>query len=150
VIRQIAAGLGVTLDGIEEMYVREPAPEDFDIAAGHIAKGTAAALRFEVIGLVGGAPAIVLEHVTRLREDLCPEWPQPAQEGGSYRIEITGEPSYAVDVCLGSPNGDHNHAGLVATAMRVVNAIPAVVAAAPGIRTALDLPLITGKGLYVP
>ena len=150
VIRQIAAGLGVTLDGIEEMYVREPAPEDFDISAGHIAKGTAAALRFEVIGLVDGAPAIVLEHVTRLREDLCPEWPQPAQEGGSYRIEITGEPSYAVDVCLGSPNGDHNHAGLVATAMRVVNAIPAVVAAAPGIRTTLDLPLVTGKGLYVP
>ena len=150
VIRQIAAGLGVTLDGIEEMYVREPAPEDFDIAAGHIAKGTAAALRFEVIGLVDGAPAIVLEHVTRLREDLCPDWPQPAQEGGSYRIEITGEPSYAVDVCLGSPNGDHNHAGLVATAMRVVNAIPAVVSAAPGIRTTLDLPLVTGKGLYVP
>ena len=150
VIRQIAAGLGVTLDGIEEMYVREPALEDFDISAGHIAKGTAAALRFEVIGLVDGAPAIVLEHVTRLREDLCPQWPQPAQEGGSYRIEITGEPSYAVDVCLGSPNGDHNHAGLVATAMRVVNAIPAVVAAAPGIRTTLDLPLVTGKGLYVP
>jgi 2,4-diaminopentanoate dehydrogenase len=150
VIRQIAAGLGVTLDGIEEMYVREPAPEDFDIAAGHIAKGTAAALRFEVIGLVDGAPAIVLEHVTRLHEDLCPQWPQPAQEGGSYRIEITGEPSYAVDVCLGSPNGDHNHAGLVATAMRVVNAIPAVVSAAPGIRTTLDLPLVTGKGLYVP
>ena len=150
VIRQIAAGLGVTLDGIEEMYVREPGPEDFDISAGHIAKGTAAALRFEVIGLVDGAPAIVLEHVTRLREDLCPQWPQPAQEGGSYRIEITGEPSYAVDVCLGSPNGDHNHAGLVATAMRVVNAIPAVVAAAPGIRTTLDLPLVTGKGLYVP
>jgi 2,4-diaminopentanoate dehydrogenase len=150
VIRQIAAGLGVTLDGIEEMYVREPAPEDFDIAAGHIAKGTAAGLRFEVIGLVDGAPAIVLEHVTRLREDLCPEWPQPAQKGGSYRIEITGEPSYAVDVCLGSPNGDHNHAGLVATAMRVVNAIPAVVSAPPGIRTTLDLPLVTGKGLYVP
>ena len=149
VIRQIAAGLGVDLDGIEEMYVREPAPEDFDISAGHIAKGTAAALRFEVIGIVDGAPAVVLEHVTRLREDLCPEWPQPAQEGGSYRIEITGEPSYAVDVCLGSPNGDHNHAGLVATAMRVVNAIPAVVAAAPGIRTTLDLPLVTGKGLYV-
>ena len=46
--------------------------------------------------------------------------------------------------------GDHNHAGLVATAMRVVNAIPAVVAAAPGIRTTLDLPLVTGKGLYGP
>ncbi|APE18456.1 NAD(P)H-dependent amine dehydrogenase family protein [Mycolicibacterium pallens] len=150
VIRQIAAGLGVELDGIEDMYVREPAPEDIEIAAGTIAKGTAAGLRFEVIGLVGGAPAIVLEHVTRLREDLFPEWPQPAQPGGNYRIEITGEPSYAVDVCLGSPNGDHNHAGLVATAMRLVNAIPSVVAAPAGICTTIDLPLVTGKGLYAP
>ena len=88
----------------------------------------------------------MLEHVTRLRDDLRPDWPQPAQEGGSYRVEVTGEPSYAYS--LSSRKGDHNHAGLVATAARVVNAIPAVVDAAPGIRTTLDLPLITGKGLY--
>ncbi len=148
VVRQLAAGLGLELDGIEEMYVREPAPEDFEIASGHIAKGTAAALRFEVIGLVNGAPAVVLEHVTRLRDDLCPHWPQPAQEGGNYRIEVTGEPCYALDLCLSSPNGDHNHAGVLATAMRIVNAIPAVIAAPPGICTTIDLPLITGKGLY--
>ena len=55
-----------------------------------------------------------------------------------------------MDLCLSSPNGDHNHAGLVATAMRVVNAVPAVVAAEPGIRTTLNLPLITGSGLYAP
>ncbi|WP_099023578.1 NAD(P)H-dependent amine dehydrogenase family protein [Mycolicibacterium palauense] len=148
VVRQLAAGLGITLDAVEEIYVREPAPEAFDIAAGHIDKGTAAALRFEVRGMVDGQAAVVLEHVTRLREDLCPDWPQPAQPGGSYRVEITGEPSYALDLCLGSPHGDHNHAGLVATAMRVVNAIPAVVAAPPGITSMLDLPLVTGKGLY--
>ena len=148
VVRQLAAGLGIELDEVTERQERIPAPEDFDIASGHIPKGSAAALRFEVLGMVDGEAAVVLEHVTRLREDLCPEWPQPAQHGGSYRVEITGEPSYAIDVCLGSPNGDHNHAGLVATAMRVVNAIPAVVAAPPGIRTTLDLPLITGRGLY--
>jgi len=148
VIRQIAAGLGISLDEVTEKYVREPAPEAFDIASGHIPKGSAAGVRFEVLGMVNGEPAVVLEHVTRLREDLCPGWPQPAQHGGSYRIEITGEPSYAMDICLSSPNGDHNHAGLVATAMRIVNAIPAVVAAPPGIVTTLDLPLVTGKGLY--
>jgi len=148
VVRQLAAGLGIELDEVTERQERIPAPEDFDIASGHIPKGSAAALRFEVLGMVDGEAAVVLEHVTRLREDLCPEWPQPAQHGGSYRVEITGEPSYAIDVCLGSPNGDHNHAGLVATAMRVVNAIPAVVAAPAGIRTTLDLPLITGRGLY--
>src|SRR6201999_3573042 len=148
VVRQLAAGLGVELDSVTEKQERIPAPEDFDIASGHIPKGSAAALRFEVQGLVDGHPVVVLEHVTRLREDLCPDWPQPAQPGGCYRIEITGEPSYAIDVCLSSPNGDHNHAGLVATAMRVVNAIPAVVAAPAGIRTTLDLPLVTGRGLY--
>ncbi|MBU3687881.1 MAG: diacylglycerol kinase [Mycobacteriaceae bacterium] len=148
VVRQLAAGLGVELDGIEETYVREPAPEAFDIASGHIPKGSAAALRFEVLGMVNGAPAVVLEHVTRLREDLCPNWPQPVQSGGNYRIEVTGEPSYAMDLCLSSPNGDHNHAGVLATAMRIVNAIPAVVAAPAGIRTTLDLPLVSGKGLY--
>jgi 2,4-diaminopentanoate dehydrogenase len=149
VVRQLAAGLGIELNEVTERHLRVPAPEDFDIASGHIPEGSAAALRFEVLGMVEGQPAVVLEHVTRLREDLCPDWPQPAQPGGSYRIEITGEPSYAVDVCLSSRRGDHNHAGLVATAMRVVNAIPAVVAAPPGIRTTLDLPLVTGRGLYV-
>lgn len=148
VVRQLAAGVGIELDEVTEEHTRVPAPEDFDIAAGHIPAGTTAALRFEVRGVRDGKAAVVLEHVTRLRADLCPEWPQPAQEGGSYRVVVTGEPSYTLDLCLSSPNGDHNHAGLVATAARVVNAIPAVVAADPGIVTTLDLPLITGRGLY--
>ncbi|WP_349270848.1 diacylglycerol kinase [Mycolicibacterium parafortuitum] len=148
VVRQLAAGLGIELDEVNETHVRVPAPETFDIAAGRIEEGTTAAIRFEVRGIKDGNIAVVLEHVTRLRDDLCPDWPQPAQHGGSYRIEITGEPSYALDLCLSSPNGDHNHAGLVATAARVVNAIPAVIEASPGIVTARKLPPITGKGLY--
>src|SRR5215208_1763277 len=62
VVRQLAAGLGISLDEVNETYVREPAPEDFDIASGHIAKGSAAALRFEVRGMVDGKVAVVLEH----------------------------------------------------------------------------------------
>jgi hypothetical protein len=147
-IRQLAAGLGIQIDEITETYEREPAAEAFHIAAGHIPIGGQAALRFEVHGMVNGRPAIVIEHITRLREDLRPDWPQPAQPGGSYRVEITGEPSYTVDICPTSRKGDHNHAAIVAAAGRIVNAIPAVVAAPPGIRTTLDLPLVTGKGLY--
>jgi 4-hydroxy-tetrahydrodipicolinate reductase len=44
-------------------------------------------------------------------------------------------------------DGDHNTAGLKATAMRLINAIPHVVDAAPGLLTALDLPMVFGKGL---
>jgi 2,4-diaminopentanoate dehydrogenase len=148
VVRQIAAGLGVTLTEVTQWYEREPAPEDFEVDAGTIKKGTAAALRFEVRGMVGDRPVVVLEHVTRLRDDLGAGWPQPAGQG-CYRIEITGEPNYTLDLQLMGTDGDHNTAGLKATAMRLVNAVPAVVAAPPGLVTALDLPLVTGRGLVV-
>jgi 4-hydroxy-tetrahydrodipicolinate reductase len=146
VVRQIAAGLDVALDGTEEWYERLPAPEDFDVDAGPVPKGSAAALHFEVRGMLDGKAVVVLEHVTRLRDDLGPDWPQPAGQG-CYRVVVTGEPNYTVDMQLLGTDGDHNTAGLKATAMRLVNAIPAVVAAPPGLITALDLPPITGRGL---
>ncbi|MPZ81149.1 MAG: diacylglycerol kinase [Actinophytocola sp.] len=146
VVRQLAAGLGVELDGVEETSARLPAPETFTIRAGTIEAGTAAALRFEVRGMLGGRAVCVLEHVTRLRPDLGPGWPRPTGQGG-YRVEVTGEPNYTLDLRLVATDGDHNTAGLKATAMRLVNAIPAVVAAKPGLLTALDLPLVTGRGL---
>jgi hypothetical protein len=146
VVRQIAAGLGVSLDRIEQSYEQLPAPETFDVDAGTIEAGTAAALRFEVRGIVDGRPVAVLEHVTRLRDDLAPDWPQPAGQG-CYRVVVTGEPNYTLDLQLLGTDGDHNTAGLKATAMRLVNAVPAVVEAPPGLLTALDLPLVTGRGL---
>ncbi len=148
VVRQIAAGLGVTLTEVTEWFEREPAPEDFEVDAGTVPKGTAAALHFEVRGMVGNKAVVVLEHVTRLRDDLGASWPQPAGHG-CYRVQITGEPNYTLDLQLMGTDGDHNTAGLKATAMRLVNAVPAVVTAKPGLVTALDLPLITGRGLVV-
>ena len=88
----------------------------------------------------------MLEHVTRLRDDLAPDWPQPAGQG-CYRVTITGEPNYTLDLQLLGTDGDHNTAGLKATAMRLVNAVPAVVEAPPGLLTALDLPPVYGRGL---
>ncbi|WP_410651571.1 diacylglycerol kinase [Amycolatopsis sp. cmx-4-54] len=146
VVRQLAAGLDVELDAVEEVYERLPAPETFEIASGTIKEGTAAALRFEVRGMRGGRAVCVLEHITRLRGDLGPDWPQPTGQG-CYRVQVTGEPRYELDLRLVGTDGDHNTAGLKATAMRLVNAIPAVVAAPPGLLTALDLPLVTGRGL---
>ena len=146
VVRQLAAGLGVELDSIEEWYEREPALETFEVDSGTIEKGTAAALHFELRGMRNGKAPIVLEHVTRLHDDLAPEWPQPAGHG-CYRVQVTGEPNYTLDLQLLGSDGDHNTAGLKATAMRLVNAIPAVVEGAPGLLTALDLPPVYGRGL---
>ena len=146
VVRQLAAGLDVELDEVEEWYERLPATESFEVDAGTIEKGTAAALHFEVRGIRHGRAVIVLEHVTRLHDDLGPGWPQPAGHG-CYRVQVTGEPNYTLDLQLLGSDGDHNTAGLKATAMRLVNAVPAVVEGPAGLLTALDLPPVTGRGL---
>jgi 4-hydroxy-tetrahydrodipicolinate reductase len=84
--------------------------------------------------------------VTRLLDEIAPEWPQPHGAGG-YRVVIKGEPNYQLDMHMLGTDGDHNTAGLKATAMRLVNAVPAVVEARPGLVSVLDLPLVTGRGL---
>ncbi len=145
-IQLLADALDVKLDEIEEAHERQPAPETFEIPTGTIEAGTTGALRFEVQGIVDGRPAIVVEHVTRLRDALAPDWPAPPH-GGGYRVEITGDPTWTLELGMVGADGDHNSGGLLATAMRLLNAIPAVCDAAPGLLTPTDLPLITGRGL---
>jgi hypothetical protein len=144
-VRMVADALGVQLDGIEQRHEVEVAPEDFQISCGTIAKGTVAALRFEVLGMVRGEPRIAVEHVTRLRDDLAPHWPQGVGPG-TYRVTIEGMPSLRCDLQVGFHSADHNIDGCVATAMRLVNAIPAVCGASPGVKSFLDLPLTPGRG----
>ncbi|MCV7228414.1 NAD(P)H-dependent amine dehydrogenase family protein [Mycolicibacterium komossense] len=135
----VAAALGVELDDIAETYERVEAPRKLEVAAGIIEEGTCGAIRMETIGIVGGRPAIVIEHVNRMAVDIAPQWPVAARDG-TYRVVIEGTPSLTCELTIGdgdSPGED----GMIATTMRVVNAIPYVVAAPPGIHTALDLPV---------
>ncbi|WP_280357646.1 diacylglycerol kinase [Nocardia otitidiscaviarum] len=145
VVRQLAAGLGVELDSVTQHFERLPATEKLVVGGRTVAPGTAAALRFQVHGVRAGREILTLEHVTRLHPDLAPDWPQPAGKG-CYRVEIEGDPDYRLDLQLYS-DGDHALAGVVGTAARLVSAVPAVIEARPGLLTALDLPLTTGRGL---
>jgi len=137
VLHLVATAIGLQLDEVAETHEILRADEDITIASGVVEKGTISGMRFEIIGLVDGEPRIVVEHVTRLRDDDAPDWPQ----GSGYRIEIEGEPHVHLELELSSDLGDHNHAGCLATAMHVVNAIPHVVAAPPGVLSLLDLPV---------
>ena len=67
---------------------------------------------------------------------------------GSYRVIVTGFPNIRCELEFEDEKGDHAVGGVILTATRIVNAIPAVCAAAPGLLSALDLPLVTGRGLY--
>ena len=148
VVRHVAAGLDVDLDPeLEEVVERVPADRDLQTASVDIAAGTMGAVRFQVVGKVRGEPRIVLEHVTRTHVDQKPEWPQPPEGGGCYRVEIEGEPTMRIDLTHRGEHSDHNTSGMIVTAMRLVNAVHAVCDAAPGLVLAKDLPPVTGRGL---
>ncbi len=142
----LADPLGMSLDEIREEHERLPAPETFETAMGKIEAGTCAGVRFEVQGIVDGRPALVAAHVNRLRDDVGPEWDRlsPGKTSG-YKIEVKGSPSFTCEIEPMGEDGDHNTAGITASAMRVVNAIPVVCEASPGVVSILDLPHFTAR-----
>jgi hypothetical protein len=75
-------------------------------------------------------------------------WPQPSSglERGGITYRIDGRPSFKVDVQSVQRAGDDFISSLAMTALHSINAIPAVVAAAPGHVTPLSLPLYTARG----
>jgi len=137
VLHLVATAIGLQLDEVVERHEVITADVDIDIASGPVPAGGISGMRFEIVGLVDGTERIIVEHVTRLRDSDAPDWPA----GNGYRILVEGEPHIALDLALSSDLGDHNHAGCLATAQHVVNAIPHVVAATPGVKTVLDLPV---------
>ena len=116
-------------------------------------------MRSTLTGHVDGKPTFVVDHVTRMHDDIAPDWPQPtspssratsdtggASGRGVYRVEIEGSPSMRCELEL-AENHDHDLGARMAGASRMVNVIPAVYEAGPGLFSALDLPLITGEGV---
>ncbi|MFL6088696.1 MAG: diacylglycerol kinase [Aeromicrobium sp.] len=148
VVRVIAAGLGVTLDEpLTETVERRPAPRTVSTVSCEVPEGSMGSVRFQVIGKVDGVERVTLEHVTRTDAETDPDWPRPADGDGCYRVEVTGEPMMKLEFTHHGENGDHNVSGMIVTAQRLINAIPAVVAAEPGLVSPIDLGLVTGRGL---
>ena len=116
---------------------------------GRFEAGSQGAFRFEVRGLCRGEPLFVAEHVTRIDGACAPDWPYPPEGRGCHRVVLRGTPElhvsvHGADAFEPGPAGGGN----ASAAARIVNAIPAVCAAAPGVRTALDLPPITGAAQW--
>lgn len=144
----IAQALDVEVEQTVERYERWAAPEAITFERGRVEAGCAAAHRIQLSGVVGGEERIVIDHVHRVTPDVAPDWPRPASDPAhANRVEIVGSPNIVQETVLADEfTGDGNAGGCLATGMRAVNAIPSVVAAAPGIVSTLDLPLIAGRG----
>jgi hypothetical protein len=137
-IRLVADGLGIALDQVRSRTTRALAPQDLTTAAGVVRSGTVAGQRWLWSGEAAGRKLIVHETVWRMHASVAPDWPD-----GNHSVTLTGEPNMHIEL---TPNWIDG--GLVSTAMHAVNAIPWVDEAAPGIRTLIDLPVMTGRGAF--
>ncbi|MEV2253428.1 dihydrodipicolinate reductase [Streptomyces sp. NPDC050147] len=147
-IRLMARALGAELDDIRETLERRALDTSVSTRTmGDFEAGTQGAVRFEVQGIVGGEPRIVIEHVTRIHPSCAPDWPTPPDGAGAHRVIIEGRPRIEVTV-EATDEGENRSAGGNATAVgRLVGAIDWLVDADPGLYDALDVPLrpATGK-----
>ncbi|BCZ23857.1 dihydrodipicolinate reductase [Mycobacterium senriense] len=136
----MAEGLGVEVEEIRGSLDREPADRDIEVAFGTVKAGTCGAVRTRAAGVVNGREAIVIEHVIRMARDVAPDWPTSDRDA-TYRVDIEGDPDIHCEMTLGATAGHGaGRAAMASTAMRVINAIPYVVNAPPGLLSSLDLP----------
>ena len=140
-VRMVADALGVRARrDPRDLRAASSPTATLEVACGVIEAGTVGAIRMETIGVVDGRDAIVIEHVNRMAPDLAPDWPT-ADRDGTYRIVVEGIPSMQCELTRRRPPRPPAPTGMVATTMRIVNAIPFVCAAPPGLVSSLDLPL---------
>ncbi|OHV39200.1 MULTISPECIES: NAD(P)H-dependent amine dehydrogenase family protein [Pseudofrankia] len=135
-LHMLADAIGVEIEDIVEESSVIYADEAFDVASGHIPAGTISGLQYRVKGMVGGEARVIVGHVERLREQDFPEF---EFKGDGYRAEVTGEPCIRLDMTVSAPAGFVGDPIAVASAMSVVNAIPQVCAAAPGVLSLRDV-----------
>ncbi len=142
-IRMIARALGVEIDELRETVERRALDATVTTALGDFEAGTQGGLRFEVQGIVGGEPKIVVEHVTRITAECATDWPMPADGGdGAHRVIIEGRPRIEINVEATDEGGNRAAGGNATAANRLVNAIPWLRTATPGLYDGLDVPLL--------
>ena len=151
-VQLVADSLGVELDEIvcEAEYAQTT--EDLDLGSWTIEAGHVAGVFASWQGRVGGKTVVDLNVRWRKGQTLDPDW---QVEGDPWKITIEGLPTVTMQVGFLPPPDfmekaktmeDFMGLGHIITAMPPIHAIPAVVAAAPGIATYNDLVLPQARG----
>lgn len=141
----MADALGVTLDRITFDVTFTEATDDSDLGFMQIPKGTVAGVMGYHRGWLGERAIVNVGFNWTMGNHVVP----PKKLAHGHVIEVSGMPNMRTVIhCL--PPKDWTEEGfmglgMIYTAMPVTNAVPAVVAAPPGIVTIADLPPITGR-----
>ncbi|MCK0176338.1 dihydrodipicolinate reductase [Mycolicibacterium sp. F2034L] len=152
-VQLVADSLGIELDEIECEPEYAQTTEDLPMASWTIPAGHVAGVAASWQGRVGGRTVIDINVRWKKGQTLEPDW---QLDGDGWKITIDGRPTVNMQVGFLPPPDMIENAktledffvlGHIMTAMPPIHAIPAVVAAAPGIATYTDLPLPQARGV---
>ncbi len=142
--------LGIELDDIRCEAEFAQTTADLEMASWTIPAGCVAGVYISWQGILDGKTVIDLNVRWRKGQTLEPDW---KIDGDGWVIQVDGQPTVTTKVgsCrhrISRPPRSRNSwtSGHIMTAVPAINAIPAVVAAAPGIATYADLPLTLPRG----
>ena len=142
-VHVIATGLGISLDEIKASGETANARERVILPGGTpIEKGSVAAQRISIAGMLDGKPLIVFRINWYVTTKVDADW--DLRRNG-WRLLIEGDTPIEANISFPVSGEKLSPAMAGQTAYRVVNAVPYVCAAEPGIRTSLELPMIVPR-----
>lgn len=130
VLGAMAKHLGLELDRVETDHVCHPAETDIELHAATIPAGTVGHTNWRWHGIVGGEQTLTMSihwfvETTHLDDPNPPLW----------RVRLTGHPGVRIAIDLDKHVDDHSRMGAeqYALAGQVINSLPHLVAADPGV-----------------
>ena len=141
-LQLLADALGMPLDSVEASGDVATARHQVRIATGTLEAGTVAAQRMMVSGIREGRPVLRFCATWYCTADLDLSWDVRAT---GWHVLVEGDAPLDIDIRFPVPLDRMGAVFPAYTANRAVNAVPFVCAAAPGIRSTVDLPQIVAR-----
>jgi len=142
----VAAALGFTIDRQETEHRFAMAERDIEAFGRTTAAGTVGAVSPTFRMFEGETERLEFTQCWKLAPEVPIDWGYDTRPRSFYQVRVTGTPTFDV---FWEPAGDGMEDAVGVTAAAVVNAIPFVCDAPPGIHTQLDLPMISFSGELV-
>jgi hypothetical protein len=150
-VNLVADALGVELDDVRCEAEFAQTTTDLEMASWTIPAGCVAGVYISWQGIVNGRTVIDLNVRWKKGQTLDPDW---KIDDDGWVIQVDGQPTVTTKVSFLPPPyfeattlEEFMDLGHIMTALPTIHAIPAVVAAAPGIATYTDLPLTLPRGV---
>lgn len=139
--QRIADSIGLELETLDFAIEFAPTTRSVDLGFMVLPEGSNGALRSAWIGTIAGVEVIRVSVAWHLTRELGADW---LFGDDHYHIIVRGEPDVETRVRFVAPQWQGSDWSIL-TALPAVNAVPAVVAAAPGILALADMPLVAGQ-----